>query len=134
MTGHVRQKHKINISQRRIGLALSATTPQYHSRRRSDTARLTNPIPYRADYFGHKMHIDQNEKLVMYGVTHVVAIDGHSRFILAGSTMPLKNNGKIYSEVYRLVVFNYSHHYMNLSGMGVRNTRNCLRSIQDQGK
>ena len=24
-----------------------------------------NPIPYQADYFGHKLHVDQNEKLVI---------------------------------------------------------------------
>ena len=51
---------------------------------------MINPIPHRSDYFGHKLHINQNEKIVMYGVTHVVAIDGHSRFIPAGSTMPIK--------------------------------------------
>ena len=31
-----------------------------------------NPIPYKADYPGHKLHIDQNEKLVMYEVCHIV--------------------------------------------------------------
>jgi len=40
------------------------------------TSLQTNPVPYHADYFGHKLHIDQNEKLVMYGVTHVTAVDG----------------------------------------------------------
>ena len=57
---------------------------------------MINPIPYRADYFGHKLHIDQNKKLVIYGVTHFVAIDGHSRLIPVGSTMPIKNNKNIY--------------------------------------
>ena len=38
-----------------------------------------NPLPYRAMYFGEKLHLDQNEKCVMFGVTHVVAIDGYSR-------------------------------------------------------
>jgi len=61
--------------------------------------RAVNLIPYRADYFGHKLHIDQNEKLVMYGVTHVAAIDGHSRYILATSTMPIKNNIVIYDDI-----------------------------------
>ena len=55
--------------------------PQYHQRCQTNTARLTNPIPYKADYFGHKLQIDQNEKLVIYGVTHVTATDGHSRFV-----------------------------------------------------
>ena len=84
------QKHKVNISQRRVPSALQVVAPIYHQRRQSNTARVINPIPYRSDYFGHKLHIDQNEKLVMYGVTHVVAIDCHSRFIPAGSTMLIK--------------------------------------------
>ena len=62
---------------------------------------MTNPIPYRANYFDHKLHLDQNEKLKMYGVTHVAAIDDHSRFVVAGATMSRKNNIKIYQDVYR---------------------------------
>ena len=34
---------------------------------------------YEAHHFGDKLHLDQNEKLVMYGVTEVLAIDGYSR-------------------------------------------------------
>ena len=62
-----------------------------------------NPIPYYAQYFGHKFHVDQNEKLAMFGVTHVIAIDGYSSKIVGWSTMPVKNNLVIYDEVYRLV-------------------------------
>jgi hypothetical protein len=54
-----------------------------------------------ADYFGHKLHIDQNEKLVMFGVTHVVGIEGYSSKIVAYDSMPKKNNLKIYENVYR---------------------------------
>lgn len=60
-----------------------------------------NPQPYWAEYMGHKLHMDQNEKLAMYGVTHVVAVDGFSKKIVAHSTMPIKNNLIIYEEVYR---------------------------------
>ena len=62
---------------------------------------MTNPIPYRANYFDHKLHLDQNEKLKMYGVTHVAAIDDHSRFVVVGATMSRKNNIKIYQDIYR---------------------------------
>lgn len=62
-----------------------------------------NPVPYHAEYFGHKMHIDQNEKLVMFGVTHVIAVDGYSFEIVGHATMPIKKNLTIYEEVYRLV-------------------------------
>ncbi|XP_057293869.1 uncharacterized protein LOC130622420 [Hydractinia symbiolongicarpus] len=107
MTGYIKQKHGFNISQKRIGKALSTVSPAYHARRQTDTARSVNPIPYRADYFGHKLHIDQNEKLVMYGTTHVVALDGHSRFVVAAATMPVKSNPVIYSHIYRKVLTTY---------------------------
>ena len=83
MTGYVRKKYKVAIAEKRVGAALSMVSPWYTAQRR----RAVNPIPYRADYFGHKLHIDQNEKLVMCGVTHVAAIDGHSRFVVAATTM-----------------------------------------------
>ena len=64
-------------------------TPQYHQRRQTN--------------FGHKLHINQNEKLALYGVTHVTAIDGNSRFVLCGVTMSVKNNQKVYEKVYRYI-------------------------------
>ncbi|CAB3986700.1 Hypothetical predicted protein [Paramuricea clavata] len=87
-------------SQHRIAKSLQRVNPDYHQRRVHRTERQTNPIPYHADYFGHKLHIDQNEKLVMYGVTHVCAIDGYSRYITAHSTMPIKNNYIIYDQIF----------------------------------
>ena len=88
-------------SQHRIGKSLQRVNPDYHQQRLQHTERQTNPIPYHADYHGHKLHIDQNEKLVMYGVTHVCAIDGFSRYITAYSTMPIKNNFVIYDQIFR---------------------------------
>ena len=76
-------------------------SPGYRAQRRSSITRAVNPIPYKADYFGHKLHIDQNEKRVMYGVTHVAAVDEHSRFVVAGTTMPIKNNLTNYREIYK---------------------------------
>ena len=101
MTGYVRQKHKVAIAEKRVGAPLSLVSLRHTARRRTSTTRAVNLIPYRADYFGHKMHIDQNEKLVMYGVTHVAAIDEHSRFAVAGTTMPIKNNLTIYREIHK---------------------------------
>ena len=101
MKGYIRQKYKVNISQRRISTALQVAVLQYDQRRQTNTTRLTNPIPYKADYFGLKLHINQNENLVMYGVTPVTAIDGYSRFVLCGVTMSVKNNQIIFEKVYR---------------------------------
>ena len=54
--------------------------------------RSLNPPPYTARFFGDKLHLDQNEKLAMYGVTHVIAVDGFSRKIVVMITIPVKNS------------------------------------------
>ena len=64
-----------------------------------------NPTPYNADYFGHKLHADQNEKLVMFGVTHVLAIDGYSRRIVSFASMPIKNSIETYSGACYIIIF-----------------------------
>ncbi|KAF5887574.1 uncharacterized protein DAT39_022222, partial [Clarias magur] len=63
-------------------------------------ARNLNPLPYHAEYMGHKLHFDQNEKFVMFRVTNVLAIDGFSKKIVSHSTMPIKNNLSIYEDVF----------------------------------
>ena len=100
MTGHLRSQG-LKFGERQIGDALRRINAPANARRRQNAGRSFNPRTYNADYFGHKIHFDQNEKLVMYGVTHVAAIDGHSRFIVGAFTMPVKNNLVIYNEVYR---------------------------------
>ncbi|CAB1449821.1 unnamed protein product [Pleuronectes platessa] len=54
-----------------------------------------------SEYGGHKLHLDQNEKLMMFGVTRVLAVDGYSSKTIANATMPVKNNLVIFEEVYR---------------------------------
>ena len=97
----------IKAGQRQIAAVLPAVNPTYHRMRQTRTARQVNPIPYNADYFGHKIHADQNEKLVMFGVTHVLAIDGYSRRIVSFASMPIKNSIEIYKHVFRCVLHYY---------------------------
>ena len=99
--GYLKHNFDMDVGERRVNESLKILFPCHHEKRKNGTAKKLNPIPYRADYFGHKLHIDQNEKLVNYGVTHVAAIDGHSRFVVAGTSMPIKNNLLIYEDVYR---------------------------------
>ena len=81
MTGLLASR-ELKVSEVNVGKSLRAVHPGYHSARcTSITAHLMNPVPYHADNFGHKLHIDQNEKLLMYGVTHIGAVDGFSRKI-----------------------------------------------------
>lgn len=68
--GYLRSQN-VHVSQRRVGASLSRVTPQPAQSRRTQTHRQMNPIPYRSEYFGEKLHLDQNEKLGMFGVTHV---------------------------------------------------------------
>ncbi len=91
----------VHVSQNRVGEALKHTNSSYHHKRSTSTARMLNPIQYHADYFGHKLHIDQNEKLAMFGVTHVCAIDGFSGKVVQFVTMPVKNNLEIYEHLFR---------------------------------
>ena len=96
--------------------------------RSTSTARLLSPIPYTADYFGHKVRVDQNEKLVMYGVTHVCARDGYSWKVVGFITMLIKKNMEIYTHLFRyyninnnIVHYSYSIELFELLGLLQRN-------------
>ncbi|XP_076578871.1 uncharacterized protein LOC143315209 [Chaetodon auriga] len=94
----------VHAVETRIGSVLRTMHQPYHEARRQG-ARNLNPIPYNAENMGHKIHMDQNEKLAMFGVTHVLALDGFSKKVVAHSTMPIKNNLTIYEDVFRPAVF-----------------------------
>jgi Na+-translocating ferredoxin:NAD+ oxidoreductase RnfG subunit len=92
-----------NVSERKVGASLQRVAPVYHRMRQQNTASHTNPIPYSAGYPGHRLHIDQNEKLIVYGVTHVAAIDGYSGMIVGFVTMSVKNPIVLYDKLYRFI-------------------------------
>ncbi|CAC5420888.1 unnamed protein product [Mytilus coruscus] len=66
MTGHLSSKG-INVSEARVGEALATVNPRYHHLRQQGS-RNFNPVPHQADHFGHKIHLDQNEKNVWFEV------------------------------------------------------------------
>ena len=105
----------ISVSEKRISESLERVAPLQFDQRRNDTMDRTNPLPYSALSFGHKLHVDQNEKLKMFGVTHIIARDGYSGKIISYCTMPVKNNLAIYDGILRYVqnnftiVYYYSH-------------------------
>ena len=100
LTGYLRSKH-LRVSESYVGKALCKVNPNAQHKRSVNSGRSLNPRVYKADYFGNKLHLDQNEKLAMYGVTHICARDGYSGLITAFLTLPVKNNVEIYEHVYR---------------------------------
>ena len=105
MTGKLASKG-LKISEQRVGVTLKTVNPAHHQERCSSSRQLISPASYLSEYFGHKIHIDQNEKMVMYGVTHICAIDGFSQKVVGFVTMPMKNNLEIYEHMYRYI-FSY---------------------------
>ena len=100
LTGALRSKG-ITIGETTVGKTLREVNPVAQKKREVTAGRSLNPKVYRADYFGQKVHYDQNEKLGMFGVVHVCARDGYSGMIIGYSTMPKKNNIAICDEVYK---------------------------------
>ena len=102
MTRGLLASEGVKVSEKKVAKALQAVCVAYHQARTNKTHRSINPVPYSATYFGQKLHIDQNEKLVMFGVTHICAVDGYSGKILSFVTIPIKNHVEIYQHMLRL--------------------------------
>lgn len=99
LTGYLASQG-IRCSEKRVGYSLRRVNPEYHAQWAQNTQKQINPIPYCADYFAQEVHIDQNEKLVMFGITHVCAVDGFGGKIVAFAAMARKNNLLIYQHIY----------------------------------
>ena len=97
----------IQVSGHQLRSTLPVVSPQYHAMRTHDVVERTNPRVYIARYFGHRLHVDQNEKMAMFGLVYVLARDGFSGKIVAGAVMNRKNNIIIYEEVYRSAVLEF---------------------------
>lgn len=106
MQGFLRSEG-INVSQRRIGNALSVLYPHAHHQRAVVSYQHINPLPYRAPHFGKKLHFDQNEKLNMFGVIHILAIDGFSRKIVGLISIPQNNPIIIFDRLFRPLLQQY---------------------------
>ena len=92
---------QIHVSEHCIAESLSQVTPIQHQQCQQITQQLMYPIPYRVTVHHEKLHLDQNEKVVMYGMTHVVPIDGYSCKIVGFITLPAKNAIAIYDCLFR---------------------------------
>ena len=71
------------VSEVKVRKSLKKFDPACHQIKHETAGTPVNPKCYNADYFDDKVHLDQNEKLKMFGVTHVMARDDFSRMIVA---------------------------------------------------
>jgi len=62
MKGYLQSKG-FKVSESRVAKSLQCVAPEQYESRRQNTLDRVNPVGYVALYFGHKLHIDQNEKL-----------------------------------------------------------------------
>ena len=100
----------LKAGEKRVGESLKIVSPLYSQACRHSVARMTNPGTYQADYFGQKLHIDQNEKNVMFRAMHICAVEGFSRKIVAFTTMPIKTTTLFTREcIYRYYVTHYKY-------------------------
>lgn len=106
LKGYVQAEKGIKVSDAKLRRWMPYISQQGHSSRQTGAQERRNPSIYSARYFGHKLHYDQNEKLVHYGVTYVMARDGFSGKIIGGAVMPVKNNHLIY-DIYCTAVLEY---------------------------
>ena len=64
LTGYLRSKGT-SIPENTAAKVMKKICPYHASERHFKAVRNLNPKPYHVDYFGKKLHVDQNEKLVM---------------------------------------------------------------------
>lgn len=107
LKGYIQGSKGVNVSERKLRALMPVVSRDGHSSRQTSAYERRNPSIYIAHFFGHKLHLDQNEKLVHYGVTFVMARDGFSGMIVASAVMPKKNNLIIYDQVYRRAVLDH---------------------------
>lgn len=105
LTGNLRSNN-IFASESRVRSAMMRADPINHIRRQTDSNRRFNPVPYNSQYFGHKLHVDCNEKLVHYGCVLIGAIDGYSGMIVSLFAVHRKNCVDV-CEMYRDLAKNF---------------------------
>lgn len=101
MKGHLAARG-LRVSKSQTSDSLQRVHPDGYEAQRSNTFNCVNPTRH-ATKFGHKLPVDQNEKLIEYGVTHEIATDGFSGKVINYFTLPIKNNMSRYDQVYRCV-------------------------------
>ena len=79
-------KGEVLESERKLRIAMPAIAPTGHSLRQYSSQERRNPAIYSVRYFGNKIHLDQNKKLVdQLGVTYVMAgMAGTRQSLLSG--------------------------------------------------
>ena len=91
---------KVLVWARKVGTAVKKNCPITQTERCIRAGRSFTSKVYKANDFGHKLLVDHNDKLVMYGVTHVVARDGYFGMITGYATIAIKINLTRYEKMF----------------------------------
>ena len=98
MNGYLKSKG-ISVGERKTMQQMQTISPTAVELRRSGV-RVKNPQPYTANHYGHKLHFDQNEKLLQFGVFHAACIDGFSSKIIRHIILHQKNPILLYDKLF----------------------------------
>lgn len=105
LTGYMKSKGLL-VGENKVMKLLHEISPTATAQRRGGV-RISNPIPYQATHFGHKIHFDQNEKLLQFGVFHAACIDGFTSKIIKHVILPEKNNILLYELMFKPIIEEY---------------------------
>ena len=91
---------RIVLAKGKLVKLFKASVVRESSQRKVKAGRLLSPRVYSAEYFGHKTHYDQSEKLGIHGAVNGCARDGYSGMIVEFATMAIKNCLTIHDQIY----------------------------------
>ena len=83
-----------------VGPTLQSINSVASNQRKVKAGWLSSPRVYSAEYFGHKIHYPQDEKLGIHETIPVCAMDGYSNMITEFAAMARKNRLTIHDQIY----------------------------------
>ena len=87
LTYGVMKAKGIDAGETKIGKVFDEINPDADKESQEIVSNSFNPKIYNAIYFGHKIYYGQNEKIGMFGIVHVCALDRFSGKIVEHATM-----------------------------------------------
>ena len=105
------RSNRYSFGKRQVCEALQTISSVASNQRKVRIGRLLSPRVYKAIYFGHKVHYNQNEKLGIHGAVYVCARDGYSNMIIEFPTIAIKNLLKSFTRFICNLSYLFVHFY-----------------------